>query len=140
MREQRTEQVLYTDVMKVRKQPYLITLVEPLQLLVQTGVARETADHLGKALQGQLDLVRSRSFKPTRVHADPQSSFKAIVGSFPGVEVDISGAGDHLDKVDIRIRQLKELMQSVIAGLPWKLPNDNIKDLVAYAVSRLNTR
>ena len=53
--------------------------------------------------------------------------------------MDISGAGDHLDKVDIRIRQLKELMQSVIAGLPWKLPNDNIKDLVAYAVSRLNT-
>ena len=85
---------------------------------MQTGVARKTAYNLGKVLQGQLDLVRSRSFKPTRVHADPQSSFRAIVGSFPGVEVDILGAGDHLDKVDIWIRRLKELMRSVIAGLP----------------------
>ena len=59
---------MYTDVMKVRKQAYLITLVEPLLLLVQTKVARETADNLGKALQGHFDLVRSRGFKPIRVH------------------------------------------------------------------------
>jgi hypothetical protein len=57
-----------------------------------------------------IDLVRSRSFKPTMVHADPLSSFKAIVKSFPGYEVDISRAGENLDKVGIWIRQLKKLM------------------------------
>ena len=101
MREQKTEQVLYTNVMKVGKQPYLNTLIEPLQLFVQTGVARETANNLGKVLQGQLDLVRLRSFKPKRVHTDPQTSFKAIVRSFPKVKVDISGTCNNIDKVDI---------------------------------------
>ena len=43
-REQETEQVLYTDVMKVGKQPYLNTLIEPLQLFVQTGIAKESAN------------------------------------------------------------------------------------------------
>ena len=140
IKEQRTEQVLYTDVMKVRRQAFLVSLVEPLQILIQTMAGRETAESLGKALQSHLDLVRSRGFIPVRVHTDPQSAFRKLTNAFPGVELDVSGAGDHLDKVDIRIRRIKELMRSVIAGLPWKLPNENIKDLVAYAISRINSR
>jgi hypothetical protein len=50
------------------------------------------------------------------------------------------GAGDHLDKVDTRIRRLKELMRLVIADLPYHLPKDRVKDLVTYAVARLNIR
>jgi hypothetical protein len=56
------------------------------------------------------------------------------------MEVDITGAGDHLDKVDAKIRRIKETVRSVTAGLPWKVPDDRVKDLVTYCVSRINTR
>jgi hypothetical protein len=54
------------------------------------------------------------------------------------VVIDVSGAGDFVPKVDIQIRRIKEVYRSVKAGLPWKLPPMIIKDLVAYAVSRIN--
>jgi len=44
-----------------------------------------------------------------------------LFGAYPGVEIDPSGAGDHLDKIDIRIRRLKELMRCMIADLPYTL-------------------
>lgn len=39
-----------------------------------------------------------------------------------------------------KIRRLKETITSVSAGLPWKLPNSRVLDLVTYATNRLNTR
>jgi hypothetical protein len=77
---------------------------------------------------------------PTIVYADPQSAFRSMTNMFPGVIIDISGAGDHVWKVDAKIRRIKELYRSVKSGLTWQLPNIMVKDLVAYCVSRLNIR
>jgi hypothetical protein len=87
-----------------------------------------------------LNLLCSRGFIPTVVHTDPQSAFRALVGQFPEVVIDIGGAGDYVSKVDAKIRRIKELYRSVKAGLKWKLPPTLVKDLVAYAVSRINIR
>ena len=54
--------------------------------------------------------------------------------------IDVGGAGDYNSKVDAKIRHIKELYRSVKAGLPWKLPPSLVKDLVTYAVSRINIR
>ena len=140
LKEQRTEQVLYTDVMKVREQAYLVSLVEPLQLVITSNIDREKTENFGQAIQAQLNLLRSRGFNPVRIHMDPQPALSALVGQFPGVEIDISGAGDHLDKVDAKIRRMKETIRSVSAGLPWKLPSSRVKDLVTYATIRMNAR
>jgi len=43
-------------------------------------------------------------------------------------------------KVDAKIRRVKDTYRKVKLGLPWKLPDVLVKDLVAYAVSRLNIR
>jgi hypothetical protein len=66
-------QVLYTDVMHIDGFKFLISVVEPLQLTVQTPLENESADQLGLALQGQLSLLRARGFQPTVVHVDPQT-------------------------------------------------------------------
>jgi hypothetical protein len=83
-------------------------------------------------------MQTSRGFIPTVVHTDPQSAFRALMGQFPEVVIDIGGAGDYVSKVDAKIRRIKELYRSVKAGLKWKLPPTLVKDLVAYAVSRIN--
>jgi hypothetical protein len=57
---------------------------------------------------------------------------------FPGVELDVGGAGDYVAKVDAKIRRIKETYRKVKHGLPWKWPKRFVPDLVGYAVSRLN--
>jgi hypothetical protein len=59
---------------------------------------------------------------------------------FPGVEIDVGGAGDYVPKVDAKICRIKETYRKVKSGLAWELPGQLIGDLVAYCVSRLNIR
>jgi len=59
---------------------------------------------------------------------------------FPGVEIDVGGVGDYVEKVDVKIRRIKETFRNVLAGLLWSMPKQLVGDLVAYAVSRLNIR
>jgi len=133
-------QVLSADVMHIDGKIFLITTSEPLQLTLQCPIASETQNQLGLALQGHLDFLRSRNFVPTIVYTDPAKAFRGLVTSFPGVTIDVGGAGDHLAKVDAKIRRIKEVYRSVKHGLPWKLPFLMVKDLVAYAVSRINIK
>jgi hypothetical protein len=52
LKEENKNQVLYSDVMAIDSQRFLLTICEPLQLTLQTYVERETVDALGMALQG----------------------------------------------------------------------------------------
>ena len=57
------------------------------------------------------------------VYIDPHSSLRAIA------------KGDYVSKVDAKIRRIKETYCKVKHGLPWKLAQEFMKDLVAYVVS-----
>ena len=54
------KQSLFSDVMHVDSCRFLVTVCKPLQLVMQCALERETASALGIALQGQLELLRSR--------------------------------------------------------------------------------
>jgi hypothetical protein len=134
------KQVLHTDVMHVDGQHFLVTVCEPLQLVLQCPVERETALVLGTALQNQIELLRSRGFVPIRVQTDPQSAFRTLTTKFENVVIDTGGAGDYVPKADIQKRRIKEIVRGIKAVLPWKLPPFLLKDLVAFAVSRINIK
>ena len=134
------KQQLYTDVMHVMGKKFLITVAEPLHITLCTPVVRESTHELGTALQEQLDTLREKGFNPMRVHCDPQGSLAALQGRFPGTEVDVQGAGDHLPIIDAKIKRVKEMVRCIHGDLPWPLPDARIPDLVAYAVSRTNLR
>ena len=120
---------------------FLIIVCDPLNLTLSTPIERETANQLGLALQGQSNALRSRSFVPTVVYKDPAAGFQSLVNHFPGVIIDTGGAKDNNAKVDIKIRRIKELVcRSAQASLAWPVPKSMVKDLVSYAVARLNIR
>jgi len=122
------KQILSSDVMHIDGQMFLVTTCEPLQLTLQCPITSESQTQLGLGLQGQINVL----------HTDPARGFTSLVGAFPGVIMDPSGAGDHVAKVDAKSRRIKELYQSVKNGLKWKLPSTMVKDLVAYSVARIN--
>jgi hypothetical protein len=129
---------MYADVMHIDIKKFLVSVADPLNLTLQSVISGESRQELGMALQGQLAVLRSKGFVPTIVYVDPQSAFKAITQDFPGVKIDVGGAGDYVAKVDSRIRRIKETYRSVKSGLAWSLPRSLVPDLVAYVVSRIN--
>ena len=79
-------------------------------------------------------------FRVRIVRVDPHKSMVCLRGRFPGIEIDISGAGDHLPVVDVRIRHIKENARTLIQSLDFDLPRAFIKYLITYCVSRMNVR
>jgi len=137
---ERTVQEVVADVMHVASEKFLISVSSPLELLMTCHVKDLSKDSLGKGIQSHVSTLRSRGFEPIKFYVDPHKSLTALKGEFPGMEIDDCGAGDHLDKVDTRIRRIKEMVRSIIAGLPYRLPRERLKDLVTYAVSRINLK
>jgi hypothetical protein len=85
------KQVLHADVMHLDGQHFLVTVCEPLQLVMQCPIERETALVLRNTLQDQIELLRSRGFTPIRVHTDPQSAFRSLSTKFENVVIDTGG-------------------------------------------------
>ena len=69
--EQPLPQRMYSVVLAVREQKFLMTLVEPLGLVLTTHMERETTEELGLALQGHINVVHSCGFKPFVEYEDP---------------------------------------------------------------------
>lgn len=140
IREERKVQTMCSDVMFVNEEAFLVSVASPLEITLSSSITSQRKAKLGEALQAQINLLRSFGFDVNYVQVDPLRALANLKGSFPGVEVDAVGAGDHLPKVDAKIRRIKETCRSIIAGLPYELGKNRMKDLVTYVVNRINTR
>ena len=74
------------------------------------------------------------------VITDPPRGLVTLQHKLPCVNVEIRGAGDHLPKVDAKIKRTKETYRSVKCGLVHKLPVLTMKYLVTYCILRLDFR
>ena len=132
------KQTLLSDVVHDMGKSFLLSLatstMDPLDLLIVARVDYLKGSTLRGALEDQAELLRGRGFEITEIITDPQSSLVGIPG------VNGTGAGDHIPKLDTRVRRLKELVRSVVAGLSFKIPRNLVQDLVSYAANRINTR
>jgi hypothetical protein len=124
---------VYADVMHIDTKKFLISVADPLHLMLQSQLESEARTPLGMALQGQLALLRSRGFIPSIVYTDPHSTFRSMTQDFPGVEIDVGGWG---------LRSEGRCQDSTYQGngLSWSLPKCLVAELVVYVVSRLNIR
>jgi hypothetical protein len=137
---ERTVQEVVADVMHVASEKFPVSVSSPLELLMTCHVKDLSKDSLGKGIQCHVSTLRSRSLEPTKFYVDPHKSLSALKRVFPRIEIDECGVGDHLDKVDTRIWRIKEIVRSIIAGLPYRLPRERLKDFITYAVSRISLK
>jgi hypothetical protein len=140
IKEERKIQTMTSDIMHMNEEMFLVSIASPLELVITSHTVSQSKGKLGEGLQSHINLLRSFGFDVSLISVDPLKALAGLKGSFPGVEIDAGGAGDHLPKIDARIRRIKETCRSIIAGLPYHLPRNRVKDLVTYVVNRLNTR
>jgi len=139
-KHQITHQTMVADVMLVCGEKFLVSVSSLLEVLIVKQLQSKSKQCLGTGVQAHINTRRTRGFEPERVLVDPHRSLAALQGEIPGVVIDPCGARKHLDKIDIKIKRLKELMRAVLADLPYSLTKDRLKDLVSYSVSRINNR
>ncbi len=100
-------QELAMDIMHTAGEKFLVSVSLPLELTLICHLESQNQEDLGTAVQSHLTTIRSRGFEPTKIYVDPHKTFTALANAYPGVAVNVSGAGDHLDKVDSKICESK---------------------------------
>lgn len=122
------EQTLAVDIMFVEGVPSLIGVSTPLDLTLavsltsfETSKASRAATVIKKGVMEIISTMRSRNFIVTTIMSDGEGSIGAVAAELKmlGIELDISGAGGHVSRVERRIRVIKERVR---AHMSHKLP------------------
>ena len=133
-------QELHSDVMWVRKQAYLVSVSWPLDLTLVTAMPGEKTEHLCAAMAGHVATLGQHHADTTVIFVDRAKAMigvKERLGEI-GIKVGICGAGDHVGRVENRIKTIKEKLRTLINRLPFELPEALMSDAVTYVVKRLN--
>ena len=112
-----TNQSLTTDVMHVAGEKFMISIAEPLNLIITAHVPNLDQITLGHALQGHMDILQMFGFTTRVVRVDPARAMVCLRGRFPGIEIDVGAAGEHLPMVDVRIREIKKNARTLLQSL-----------------------
>ena len=142
------EQILSIDVMFVEGVPSLIGLATPLDLTMATTLSAYDATNgprsavvVKKAIDSFIATLASRNFITRLIISDGEGAVGAIKDDLNmlGIEVDISGAGGHVARIERKIQTVKERIRAYISHqLPFTLTSLGVAMLVLFCVSRLN--
>lgn len=141
------QQVLAIDVMFIDKIPVLIGLASPLGLTIATSLvsldlqkSSRSAAVIMKGISYFLGVLSSRNFLTPLLMSDGEGAIGKLQSELNtlGIEVDISGAGGHVARIERKIQVIKERVRAHIHLLPFTLNNMGVIMCILYCVSRLN--
>ena len=142
------EQVLSVDIMFVEGVPSLIGLVFPLDLTLCKSLLEfdslrpsRSAASVKLAIDSFIYTLASRNFSAKLIMSDGEGAIGKIAPDLNalGIEVDMSGAGGHVARIERRIQLIKERVRAHMAHkLPFTLNIVGISMLVLFCVSRIN--
>ena len=142
------EQTLSVDVMFIEGVPSLVGVASPLDLTLavsltslDTSRASRSASVIKKGIVDMIATLRSRNFFVTLIMTDGEGAIGAVATELRqmGIELDVSGTGGHVSRIERRIRVIKERVRAHVSHkLPYNLTTLGIAMLLLFCVSRLN--
>lgn len=141
------QQVLAIDIMFIDKLAFLIGVATPLDLTIATSLLSldmlkpsRAAAVVKRGILYFIGVLSSQGYKTSLIMSDGEGAVGKIQTELNtlGVEVDISGAGGHVPRVERRIQVVKERVRTHIHHVPFTLSLVGLSMCVLYCVSRLN--
>jgi hypothetical protein len=117
-----------------------LTMAVSLLVLDSTRGSRSVSI-LRDGILSFISMLASRNFVTRLIMSDGEGAIGAIKGELNllGVEVDVSGAGGHVARIESEIRTVKERVRAHISHqLPFTQTTLSVAMLVLFCVSRLN--
>ena len=131
--------VLYTDIMFVCGLPFLISILKPLYLTLATLIKSRNVAEVKRAVDRQVATAHSEGFKVVEVSADGEGAIGAMAVELEaaGCKVSIHGKSTDSADIDVKIRQVKNVVRSITV-LPYFLLMAMVPFAVYFAVSKVN--
>ena len=140
--------MLAIDIMFIEKLAILVGVSTPLGLTIAyslntadlTKPAR-TAAQVKIGINHFIAVLAAQNFRTSIIMSDGEGAVKSLIDELGrlGVEVDVSGAGGHVARIERKIRIVRERVRChVVYHLPFTLSTVGIAMLVLYCISRLN--
>ena len=134
--------------MFIEKIATLVGVATPLGLTIAYSLntadlkkPARTAGQVKIGINHFLGVLASQNFRTSIIMSDGEGAVTSLVDELGklGVEVDVSGAGGHVARIERRIRVIKERVRAHVAyHLPFTLSTVGIAMCVLYCISRLN--
>ena len=142
------EQVLSVDIMYVEGIPSLIGLATPLDLTIAVSLltlgsisGSRSVSIIRDGILGFISMHASRNFSTRLIMSGGEGAIGAIKEELNsvGLEVDVSGAGGHVARIERKIQTVKGRVRANVSHhLPFTLTALGVAMLVLFCVSRLN--
>lgn len=141
-------QVFSIDIMFLERIPILIGVAHPLDFTVVSDLATyangrssRSAPTVLRGIKYFLAVLASRGFTSLVIMSGGEGAVGALIDELRvlGIEIEKSGAGGHVSRIERRIQVVKERVRALMSHhLSFTLTNLGISMLVMYCVSRLN--
>lgn len=129
------DQYMHCDIMFVNQQPYLVSIIHPLGIVLVACTKNLTTPELRQSIRRMFGTIGSRRISIVNFTSDNERGIAALIN---GVEVITVGLGQH-DHVILRmIRHLKETIRCTIFSLPHLLPDILMPHLVMSSAKKLS--
>jgi hypothetical protein len=141
------QQVLSIDVMFIEKIPFLIGVATPLDLTIVTSLISldlnrpsRAAEAVRRGILYFYGVLSSQNFQVEVIMSDGEGAVGKLMTELNslGMEVDVSGAGGHVPRVERRIQLVKERVRAHTHYMPLTMSLSVKSMCVLYVVSRLN--
>jgi hypothetical protein len=133
------DQTLEIDVMFIDRDPYLISVSNPLNLTLCTHLENKGKDLQSKLIE-HIHAYSARGFKVGEVRCDGEAIIqqsRSLLASM-NVGLDVVSKGQHVPKPERMCRVIKERVRAHINTLPFILPFKLLKFLVMFCVATIN--
>jgi hypothetical protein len=134
--------------MFVETVPSLVAVATPLDLVLAVSLkladmdkAQRTASAVKEGLDSMMGTMIGQGFSVSMIFSDGEGAIGKLKThlNMQGIELDISGAGGHVARIEKKIQMIKERIRAHMTGrLPFTLTFLGIAMLILYCASRLN--
>lgn len=139
------DQVLSIDIMFIDKLAILVGISTPLGLTIAYSLntadlkkPARTAAQVKIGINHFIAVLASQNFRTSIIMSDGEGAVKILIDELGrlGVEIDVSGAGGHVARIERKIRIVRERVRCHVAyHLPFTLSTVGIAMLVLYCIS-----
>ena len=138
---------LFIDIMFVNKNPYLITISDPINLTMVDELKGynikqpRSSEVVNKILSDIISKYRSESFFIYEIVCDNDKSFLSLstVANNYNCKISyVSVKSNQIAKIDRKIRFIKDRARSILCGLHFQIPSYLYKYLIYFVVQRIN--
>ena len=137
------EQTLCVDIFFIESLPFILGVFQPLGLIMARELNSRGGVGIGNVHDGITQIIaeaKKRDFDIKLVQTDGEKSIGSMKYDLHemGIDIDVSGAGQHVARVERMIRVVKERVRIYSNTLPFTMCKILLTWCVYFCVSRIN--